>query len=364
MGLYRQAGSPYWHYRFSYQGRRIFGSTKQRARILAQKIFDRERSEYILGRRTGETKSIKLRNLVDDYLQFSAVHNRSHKDNLSLSKKILAFFGTDVMACEIKPERIEKYQAYRKAMKVGGREGTTRLVSGSTINREVSFLRSVFSRGVKNGKIGENPAGRVKFFNERERARTRYLSFDHAERLLKVCPPDLRQVVLVALRTGMRQSEIMSLRWQDVDVTTNQIMIRKSKSGKPRFIPLHPDVQAILRNLPRTSDFVFPNSNGGPGIWDGALRFAWESAKDEVGIQDFRFHDLRHTAASHLVLKGASLQVVAEILGHGDLRMTQRYAHLSPEFKAAAIALLPRSAVARVARNRAPEAARSGEQLV
>jgi len=343
MGIYKQSGSPYWSYRFTLRGQRIFGSTKQRDKKLAQNIYEHERSEYILGKKTGEIKPIKLGDLIGEYLKFSEVHNRSHKDNISLSKRILAFFGSDIPAGEIMPERIEKYQAYRKNMKIGEREDATRFVSCARINREVSFLRSVFSRGITNGKVKANPVGKVKFFNERERARTRYLTFDEAERLIKVCPPELQRIVLVALRTGMRQSEIMALRWRDVDATTNQFVIRKSKSGKPRFIPLHPDLQEMLQNLPRTSEFIFPSSNGGPGIWDGALRFAWEVALDSAGIKDLRFHDLRHTAASHLVLKGASLQVVAEILGHADMRMTQRYAHLSPEFKATAIALLPRS---------------------
>lgn len=106
----------------------------------------------------------------------------------------------------------------------------------------------------------------------------------------------------------------------------------------------------MLSTLPRTSECVFPDCHGAPGMWDGVLRFAWEDALKKAGIEDFRFHDLRHTAASHLVLKGASLQVAAEILGHADLRMTQRYAYLSPEFKATAIALLPRPMAAAAGR--------------
>lgn len=99
-------------------------------------------------------------------------------------------------------------------MKVYGREEETRFVSGSTINREISFLRSVFSRGIKNGKLKENPVSHVRFFRESERARTRYLTFDEAEKLLKVCPTHLQPIVLLALRTGMRQTEIMQLRWR------------------------------------------------------------------------------------------------------------------------------------------------------
>lgn len=343
MGLYRQKGSSFWNYRFSFKGRRIFGSTKQRDKRLAQRVFDHERAAYILGKKTDEIKPVKLGELIDDYLQFSKLHNRSHKDNVSLSKSVLKFFGKETMAFDVTPEQVEKYQTFRKGMKVYNRENAKRFVSGSKINREVSFLRAVFSRGIKNGKVKGNPVSSVRFFRETERARTRYLAFDESERLLKLCPSDLQRIVLIALRTGMRQTEIMQLCWKDIDAITNQLLIRKSKSGKPRFIPLHPDVEEMLKTLPRTSEFIFPNRHGGPGIWDGALRFAWEEAMERAGIEDFRFHDLRHTVASHLVLKGASLQVVAEILGHADLRMTQRYAHLSPEFKATAIALLPRS---------------------
>ena len=345
MGLYRQKGSSFWNYRFTLSGKRIFGSTKQRHRKLAEKIFEHERSEYVMGKKIGRVEPVVLGDLVDEYLDFSKLHNRSHKDNVSLSKKVLAFFKRDSLAGDVTPEQIEKYQAFRKGMKVYERKDTKRFVSGSKINREISFLRAVFSRGIKNGKVSQNPVSKVRFFRETDRARTRYLTFDEAERLLKLCPPDLRRVVLVALRTGMRQSEILHLRWRDVDTTTNQFVIRRSKSGKPRFIPIHPDLEEMLKNIPKSPEFIFSNRRGGHGIWNGTLRTAWDTALDLAEIRDFRFHDLRHTAASHLVLKGASLQVVAEILGHADLRMTQRYAHLSPEFKATAIALLPRSSV-------------------
>src|SRR5437660_1453571 len=127
MGLYRQKGSHFWNYRFSFRGRRVFGTTKQRDKKLAQKVFDHERAELILGKKTGELRPIKLGDLINAYLEFSKVHNRSHEDNVSISKRVQAFFGTEIPAGEVTQALVEKYQAYRRAMKVGKeKEGKSR----------------------------------------------------------------------------------------------------------------------------------------------------------------------------------------------------------------------------------------------
>ena len=339
MGLYKQTGSPFWNYRFSLRGTRISGSTKATDLKVAKKIYEHERAQYVLGEKTHEVRPIKLKELIGDYLEYSKANKRSYRDDVSLSGRVLAHFG-DCMAQEVTQQAVERYKAIRRQKKVGKGTGA-HLLSGSTINRELAFLKVVFSKAVTWKKAKNNPVLGVRFFNEREKSRVRYLNQHEQENLLAVCPPELRRIVLIALRTGARQSEILSIRWCDVDPVTNQLTIPKSKGGGRRHIPLHGDVAELLSQMPRTGEYVFQGRNAGPVVWDGALRTTWEKSLVTAGIQDFRFHDLRHCVGSQLAMRGASLQAIAAILGHGSTRMSEKYSHLSPTFVSATLALLP-----------------------
>jgi integrase len=145
--------------------------------------------------------------------------------------------------------------------------------------------------------------------------------------------------VLVALKTGMRQAEILNLKWGNIDFNANQIVLKKTKSGKIRYIPIHPDVSAVLQGLPGGREYVFFDDSEARS-WHGKRRVDFEAALDQAGIRDFRFHDLRHTFASELVMKGADIKTVSELLGHSTTRMTERYSHLSASHKGLAINLL------------------------
>jgi integrase len=244
------------------------------------------------------------------------------------------------MASEVTQRAIERYKAVRRQKKVGEGKDAHPL-SGSTINRELAFLKVVFSKAMIWKKAQHNPVLGVRFFNEREKSRVRHLDQAEQEGLLSVCPPELRRIVLIALRTGMRQTEILSIRWRDVDPVSNLLTIPKSKGGGKRYIPLHGDVAELLSQMPRAGEYVFQGRKGGHAAWGGPLRVAWEKSLVTAGISDFRFHDLRHTTASQLAMRGASLQAIAAILGHSSTRMAERYAHLSPAHVSATLALLP-----------------------
>jgi integrase len=338
MGLYRQEGSPYWNYRFSLKGRRIFGSTKQTDKKLAQRIYQHERAQYVLGEKTHEVQPVKLKVLIDEYLEnYSRTHKRSYSDDVSIKNRVLSHFG-DCMASEVTEQSIERYKAVRRQKKIGGKGKT---VSGSTVNREINFLKGVFTKAIAWKRVKDNPVKGVSLFNEKDRARVRYLTQDEQERLLKMAPPDLRRLILVALRTGARRGEILNMRWADVDFVTNQITLPKTKNGKKRYIPLHGDVAELLSKMPRTGDYVFQDNNGKPMKWSGHRDKIWGKTIASAEITDFNFHDLRHCVASTLAMRGASLQAIAAILGHSSTRMSERYAHLSPNHISATLALLP-----------------------
>ena len=169
----------------------------------------------------------------------------------------------------------------------------------------------------------------------RPEGRLRYLEESEIGKLLAACREsrnrDLASVVTPALHTRMRKSEILGLEWERVDVSTARITLPRTESGKPRGVPIGRAVYeapiALEPDPARRRGRLFPSGNDRRG---SQIRTAFDAALTRAGIGGFRFHDLRHTAASHLVMRGASLQDVKEVLGHSDLRMTLRYAHLSP----------------------------------
>jgi integrase len=169
--------------------------------------------------------------------------------------------------------------------------------------------------------------------------RLRYLSHEEMPRLLSAADEILRPIVLVGLHTGLRRGELFSLTWQDVDFRLGVLRVLHSKNGEQREIPMSDTLRATLQALPRrlASDYMFPGKTG-HGVVDIRKRF--HRALQEAAIQGFRFHDLRHTFASHLVMAGVDLMTVKEFLGHKDLKMTLRYAHLASDYKRAAISRL------------------------
>jgi integrase len=213
--------------------------------------------------------------------------------------------------------------------------------SPTTVNHELSTLRHMLSKAVEWEMLEESPFKKVKasrLFDKLNNKRLRYLSEEEIGRLLYYCNGHLKAIVLTALHTGMRKGEILNLKWQDI--RDGLIYLQKTKTNEPRQIPVSEQLADALQALPRNikSDYVFCHAkNGKPYV---ELKKSFQRALGRAGIHDFRFHDLRHTFASHLVMKGASLKAVQELLGHKDIKMTMRYAHLSQDHKRSAIRLL------------------------
>jgi len=136
----------------------------------------------------------------------------------------------------------------------------------------------------------------------------------------------------MAIFSGMRKSEILNLKWKDVDFQNNLIVLSDTKSGKTREIPLNNTMREVLLSVPRylKSDYVFCNRDGKPYR---QLRVSFRNGLRRAGISDCTFHDLRHTFASYMVMNGVDISTLQEILGHSSITITQRYAHLSPSHK-------------------------------
>ena len=168
--------------------------------------------------------------------------------------------------------------------------------------------------------------------------RMRFLTEDEIKRLLKECPVYLKRVVECAVNTGMRKGEILRLKWDQV--RNGFIYLSKTKNMEPRQIPINDDLDVIFKQIRKEQHLTSPHVflYNGSAVQD--IKRAFNNAVQKAGIQDFRFHDLRHTFASQVVMRGGTLKDVQELLGHKTMTMTLRYAHLTQEHKKKAVNLL------------------------
>ncbi len=307
----------------------------------AQKLAEKRRAEiqllvadnkFLESRKKKE--AISFVDICNEYLENHAQHKRSYEayqDNVNVLQRFFADKALD----EITKDDIAEFKNKR-----------LKEVSGSTINRNLAILSGIFTYAKKHNKIKENPVEGVEKFEENEREI--YLERDEINALLTAAekaPKYLKLILVIALNTGLRKSPILNLKWQDVDVNRNQIKIIKenSKNKKPIYIPLNEEVRSALIKYKRknpNSDFIFCNENG-ECIKDikktflttvkrsGILNSLRKRTNEKFNLH---FHDLRHTFASWWVMLGGDLYTLQQILAHSSSTMTQRYAHLSPDY--------------------------------
>lgn len=217
--------------------------------------------------------------------------------------------------------------------------------SPATVNRYMAALSVAFTTAVKEwGWIENNPLLKVSKPKE-SRGRVRFLSEDEREALLKACKESINlylyPVVVLALSTGMRQGEIMGLTWDVVDLPHGRAVLHDTKNGERRPVAITGHALELIKELNKIrridSKLLFPSKD--KAIQKPMdLRSPWETAVKKAGLENFHFHDLRHTAASYFAMNGASLAEIAEILGHKTLQMVRRYAHFSTGHTASVVA--------------------------
>ncbi len=203
-----------------------------------------------------------------------------------------------------------------------------------TVNRYLAVFSHVITVAMKEwGWIDYNPAHAVAKFKE-AKGRTRYLSDEERVRLLEECKnsrnPHLFPIVVIAISTGMRKGEILSLTWENIDLERGVAYILETKNSEPRGVALADLALGLLIDLrhhrSNSARFIFPSPKGD---WPIDIRSAWEVARKNAGLTDFKFHDLRHTTGSYLAMNGATPAEIAEVLGHKTYEMVKRYSHLS-----------------------------------
>jgi integrase len=219
----------------------------------------------------------------------------------------------------------------------------------ATVNRYVAALSAAMSFAVKErALITTNPVAGIRRKTE-PRGRTRFLTDDERMALLEACQksewPALYALALTAITTGARRGELISLQWPDVDLTAGRALVRETKNGEQRTLPLVGKALDALKALAAVreerpkesrSDYVFPSMSEHPSKFEFFDSY-WHAALDTAGIRNFHFHDLRHTTASMLAAQGCSLLEIADVLGHKTLAMVKRYSHLMADHKAGVI---------------------------
>jgi integrase len=323
-----------WRIDFRCKGRRIIrviGPSKREAEAEIVRLKGEIlRDPHGFGKKAPET-------LFEDHAkEFLELYSKQNKrswasDETSLDH-LKEFFKGKYLS-EITAEQVERYKAKRRADPVRPeaeeKPGVDpKLVSPSTVNRELACLKTCLNHAVEWEKLDRNPAAKVKKFRE-PNAKERILTPVEAKRLLGEASEDLRPVLIIALNTGMRKNEILSLRWKDVDFVKGFIHIADSKSGRSRDIPMNSLVFETLYEMSRAREFVFENPETKAQVLD--VKTAFKGACRRAEINGVRFHDLRHTAASRMVEAGIDLVTVSKILGHASIQMTMRYAHPTPE---------------------------------
>ncbi len=205
-------------------------------------------------------------------------------------------------------------------------------LKNASVNKKLNTLKAMFTKAADWEMVEEETLKRVrKIKHLPEDKRLRFVSTEECRELLNSCDPHLRPIVITALNTGMRKGEILSLQWEKhIDLKHGFIMLDKTKNHERREIPINATLGDTLTGITRRLDvpYVFHDPKTGKRYQDIKKSFA--TALRRARIQDFHFHDCRHTFASHLVMAGVDLTTVSRLLGHKDIKMTLRYSHLAP----------------------------------
>ena len=333
-GYLRQRGKV-WYFEFSYRGVRYYYRIGAVSKSVAKEIASQIRAKIIRGEYIPEDKNNKpfeeiARFYEKLYLSTSKAREKTKKEHLRKLKNLIAFFGKRAIK-NITTSLIEDYKNKRLS------EGTTPLM----VERELHLLRSVFYKAKEFGLCDYVP--KIPFFGVKEKQTLRYLTEEQAQKLLSACPDYLRPAVFFALHTGLRASEIFSLKWEQVDLESGVIRLEREQTKTKEYYTVHltEPLIKLLKSLPRYEHgYVFTNHEGKPYSTQGYKK-AFKTACKKAGIENFRFHDLRHTFASWIAIKSKDLYLVKELLHHKDLRSTQRYAHLTEDYKKQVLESLP-----------------------
>lgn len=322
MAIFKKRGVWWIGYRLNGKRRResVGASHSLAKEVLAKRLAEAAERKHFPGR---SANAALFTVVAEKFWKLHGQHLRSRSWRYTLDIFIDRFGSRKIGQISV-----AEIQAFYNEIASRGRPG-----SPSTANRHLTLLSSVFGKAKSWGDFyGDNPCAAVRRQREANH-RLRYLSQNEIDRLMRAAHPRLQPVLACAIMTGMRKGELLQLAWESVDLERQVIFILKSKSGRPREIPIAGLLKVILAGLgPRTNGSVFD-------LPDIMLRRYFDRALKDAKIEAFRFHDLRHTFASHFLMRTGDLPTLQRLLGHSTPILTLRYAHLSQAHIAAGMAV-------------------------
>lgn len=308
MSLYRREGSPFWQYSFTVNGVRFRGSTGETGKREAQAVEADKRHAIKRGMVPKDRWNLHI--CLGSYWSERAKHNRSAKTILAKLDALRRILGKDTAIMDLTNAVLMDYRAKRRG------EG----LKAHSVNRDLACLKAALNHA--NQMHGQPlPAlawSRIKVAEPAHRIR--FLSREEYDRLLAVSDAAMQKIVKVAVATGLRKDNLLSLDWRQVDLSSARITVLL-KGDKPHSVRMTPEVRAALATDTARKGPVFDTTN---------FRRRWARAVKDAELENFRFHDLRHTFASWARMAGADLADICEALGHSNISVTMRYAHIEP----------------------------------
>ncbi|NTX39876.1 site-specific integrase [Myxococcus sp. CA033] len=320
-----------------------------------------------------EGSASTLANFAPRFLTYSENNNKASTADTQqrhLENHIIPFFG-EMALDDIGPAQIEDFKAAMKKKSSATRarkeaptkaairkrkDAAPKTLGKKFINNVLSSLSKLLAVAEEQEVIAKAP--HVKLFVKVPKPDFDFLSFEEAERLVAAAEPEWRPVLLVALKAGLRQGELMGLQWNDLDLTRGLLNVNRTiwngvedlpKSGRERTVDLPASVvDALKAHRHLRGRFVFCQEDGQPltaGLMKAPLRRALRAAGITREQGQIGWHDLRHTYGSHLAMRAVPLKVIQELMGHATIEMTMRYAHLSPDTRREAVSVLDRPSV-------------------
>jgi integrase len=314
----------FWYIRYAVNGKirwEAVGKFGIVTKTVAQRRLEEVKRKIRMGINEYEDANVTLEILEEDYIKYvrDIKQLRTWKKRKQQLQTLKAFFQGKKLS-HITPKDIEDFKSFRLEN-----------LRSSSVNRELATLKHIFNLARRWKKLfGENPVSISGLLTE-DNLRKRVLSVEEENRFLGCSAPHLRPIIIMALNTGMRRGEILSLKWENVDFENNIFIINatNNKSKKIKKIPINTFLRKLLLELRLKnglkSEYVFLGDNGKP-VKD--IKTAFLSACRRANIEGLRFHDLRHTAGTRMHECGVDIVAISEILGHSSIELTRkRYLH-------------------------------------
>jgi len=321
---YYQRGQK-WQIDTSYKGIRIreLVATEEMAEKelrKAQTLIDENR--YLEIRRKSK---ITLGKLGNRYLQWcNSEGQKAFEDKSNRLRRMIHFFGENILLGDVDVQLLEGYKAHRRS-----HPSARGPIQPATINRDLANFKHMLTKAVEWGLLTENVGTKVKLLKVKNQI-LRYLTGKELQKLIAAASTYLKAIIILAVNTGLRKSELLRLRWPEINFRTGYIELLDQKNGEMSYIPMNKDVKEALRKIPRRLDtpYIFCKKNGQPPV---DIKHHFYKALKQSGIAHCNFHSLRHTFASHLAMSEVDLPAIRELMRHKSYAMTLRYAHLSSQ---------------------------------